>query len=131
MVQKRQYDLNKRLIKFCIQTNEVCESLDNSKLGKHLCGQLVRSCSSPALNYGEACAAESLNDFIHKLKIILKELRESGSALEIIIEKPLIEKVETAKNALKETNELVSIFVSSIKTCEQRKATQRKTSSNK
>ena len=123
MEHKRQFDLNKRLIKYCIQTNEVCESLDHSKLGRHISGQLVRSCSSPALNYGEACAAESLNDFIHKLRIILKELRESGSALEIVIEKPLTKKTELAKNAFKETNELISIFASSIRTCERRKST--------
>ena len=101
--------------------NSIVEKTNDSKLGKHLSNQLIRSGSSPALNYGEACAAESLNDLIHKFKIILKELRESYANLSIIQETPLISDIKLINTALNETNELISIFVTSIKTCERKK----------
>lgn len=121
MQNKKQRDLGKRLIRYCIMVNSVVENTNDSKSGRYLSGQLIRSGSSPALNYGEACAAESLNDLIHKFKIILKELRESYANLSIIQETPLISDIKLINTALNETNELISIFVASIKTCERKK----------
>jgi four helix bundle protein len=77
---------------------------------------LVRSGTAPALLYGEAQSAESRNDFIHKLKILLKELRETLVALKIIKRVPLTKTIEFVDKAMIECNELISIFVKSIKT---------------
>lgn len=83
MTENKKYDLEERLIEFAVLIIKVAESLNNTKAGNHIAGQLVRSGTSPALQYGEAQSAESRNDFIHKLKILLKELRESLVALKI------------------------------------------------
>jgi len=74
---KRKYDLEERLIDFVLKVDEVIENLPSTKLANHLSGQMVRSGTSPALNYGEAQSAESQRDFIHKMQVILKELRET------------------------------------------------------
>ena len=84
------FDLEDRFIDFTIRISNVVDKIDNSKLGNYIAGQLIRSGSSPALNYGEAQSAESRKDFVHKLKIILKELKESRICLKIIERKPLI-----------------------------------------
>ncbi|MBN1185808.1 MAG: four helix bundle protein [Bacteroidales bacterium] len=115
----KKYDLEDRLIDFTIKISEIVELLPNTKLANQIGGQLIRSYSSPALNYGEAQAAESTNDFIHKLKIILKELRESLVCLKIIIKKPLVKPISLIELTMKETNELISIFVASVKTAQK------------
>ena len=69
--------LEERLIDFAVLIVSVVEALPNSKAGNHIANQLIRSGTSPAPNYGEAQSAESHKDFIHKLKISLKELRET------------------------------------------------------
>ncbi len=75
--QQRNYDLQERLIEFAVRVLNVVESLPNSRAGNHVAGQLIRSGTSPAANYGEAQSAESRKDFIHKMKVALKELRET------------------------------------------------------
>ncbi|GJM30237.1 MAG: hypothetical protein DHS20C17_28720 [Cyclobacteriaceae bacterium] len=82
--------------------------------------QLIRSSSSPALNYAESQSAESTKDFAHKLGIALKELRETVAALNIIEEANLCEQPERLANMKSECNELIAIFVSSIKTLNAR-----------
>jgi four helix bundle protein len=82
--QERKFDINERLINLAVAIIKVCESTNNTKASTHLTGQLLRSGTSPSLNYGEAQSAESRDDFIHKLKIALKELRESNNTLQII-----------------------------------------------
>jgi len=77
---------------------------------------LIRSGTSPALNYGEAQVAESRNDFIHKMKICLKELKESKIALLIIKRKPLIIDNPKLDFTISECNELIAIFLKSIET---------------
>jgi len=84
IVANTKYDLEERLIDFAVIITDIVEALPNTRLGNYIAGQLVRSGLSPALNYGEAQSAESRNDFIHKMKIILKELRESMISLKII-----------------------------------------------
>ena len=74
---KRIFDLEDRLIQFAIRISEVVDALPSTALGKYLKGQMIRSGTSPALNYGEAQSAESPKDFIHKLKIVLKELNKN------------------------------------------------------
>ena len=71
------YDLEERLLEYAARIIRLADSLKNSRAANHVGGQLLRSGTSPLPNHGEARAAESLNDFVHKLKICLKELRES------------------------------------------------------
>jgi len=94
---------------------DICDLLPVTKAGQNLEFQLSKSGTAPALIYGEAQAAESSADFIHKMKLVLKEIRETRINLRIIMSKPLIvnEKVEIA---LKECNELMAIFLKSIET---------------
>lgn len=116
---RNKFDLEERLIKFSINILEVVEMLPGSYTGNHFAGQLVRSGSSPALNYGEAQSAESRKDFIHKMKIALKELRETHICLRIILRKPLVKKTAILEPIIKENNELISIFVKSISTAQK------------
>ena len=116
---ERKYDLEDRLIDFAVLIIRITENLFNTKAGNYIGGQLVRSGTSPALHYGEAQSAESRSDFIHKLKILLKELRESRSAMKIIVKTPLAEKMEMVEKGLVECNELISIFVKSIETAKR------------
>ncbi|HEX7846035.1 MAG TPA: four helix bundle protein, partial [Chitinophagaceae bacterium] len=73
----RRYDLQERLINFASDCIDVAERLPKTFAGNHIAGQLIRSSTSPALHYGEAQGAESRDDFIHKMKVCLKELRET------------------------------------------------------
>ena len=112
----KKFDLEDRLIDFAIRISEVAEAIQNSLLGKQIRGQMIRSGTSPALNYGEAQSAESSNDFIHKMKVALKELRETLVCLKIIVRKPLITPINKLDPIIQENNELISIFVKSIQT---------------
>ena len=115
----KKFDLEERLIDFAVLTIEITESLNNTRAGNHISSQLVRSGTSPALHYGEAQSAESRNDFVHKLKILLKELRESLVALKIIKKVSLTKKIELVEKGIIECNELISIFVKSIETAKR------------
>jgi four helix bundle protein len=119
MNDKRKFDLEERLIDFAVLIIEITESLNNTRAGNHISSQLVRSGTSPALHYGEAQSAESRNDFVHKLKILLKELRESLVALKIIKKVSLTKKIELVEKGIIECNELISIFVKSIETAKR------------
>ena len=121
MESSKKYNLEERLIDFSILILDVIEQLPNDKIGNHLGGQLLRSETSPALNYGEAQSAESRNDFIHKMKICLKELRETGICLKIIIRKPVMKNLVLAEKAFAESNELAAIFNKSIDTASKNK----------
>ena len=115
------YDLEDRLINFAVRIIALIESLPNNKVGKHIGGQLLRSGTSPAPNYGEAQGAESRSDFIHKMKICLKELRETRVWLKIIGKTKLIEPESKLKLIIEENDQLISIFVASIKTAKENK----------
>ena len=99
---------------------KIIEQLPNTRTGNHVAGQLLRSGTSPYLNHGEAQAAESPKDFIHKLRISLKELRETQRWLKFIQRVPLIKKPELLNDILEETDGLIKIFVTSIKTAEKK-----------
>src|SRR5687768_363996 len=111
----QKFDLEDRLVDFACKTLDVCDLLPNTKAGQNLAYQLSKSGTASALIYGEAQAAESRADFIHKMKCVLKELEESRVNLMIIKQKPFVinPKVDVA---LKESGELIAIFLSSIKT---------------
>jgi four helix bundle protein len=116
----RKYDLEDRLINFASECLDISEALPKTLAGNHIAGQLARSSTSPALHYGEAQAAESTNDFAHKMKVCLKELRETHSCLKLIRKKKWYD--EKKLNALiSENNELISIFVASLKTVARNK----------
>ena len=117
---ERRFDLEDRLIDFALRIDDIVESLPNTKLGNHIGNQLIRCGTAPALNYGEAQSAESTADFIHKLKIILKEIRESRICLKIIQRKPLL-KPERLLGIIQENNELIAIFLKSIDTAKKKK----------
>lgn len=112
---KRKFDLEDRLIDFACSCLEIGELLPRSKAGQNLEYQLSKSGTAAALIYGEAQAAESGADFVHKLKMVLKEIRESGVNLRIIKRKPLISD-EKVDRTLAESNELRAIFIKSIET---------------
>jgi four helix bundle protein len=118
MILQRKYDLNERLINFASDCIDVSEKLPKTLAGSHIALQLVRSSTSPALHYGEAQAAESPNDFIHKMKVCLKELRETFNCLRLIKKKSWCDEVSSSV-LIKECNELISIFVTSIKTAQK------------
>jgi four helix bundle protein len=117
---KRQFDLEARLIDFAVRIINVVESLPNTRAGNHIAGQLVRSGTSPASNYGEAQSAESRNDFVHKMKIALKELRETRVWLLVIQRKGML-KPPLLSEVIGECQELTAIFATSIKTAEKNK----------
>jgi four helix bundle protein len=113
------FDLEERLINFAVLIVELVESMPKTRSGTHLGGQLLRSGTSPALNYGEAQSGESRKDFIHKIKIVLKELRETFVCLKIIYRTRLFKSEEKIIFAMKENNELISIFVRSADTAQR------------
>ena len=116
---RKTFDLENRLIEFALSIDQIVELFPNTKLGNHIGGQLIRSGSSPALNYGEAQSAESQKDFIHKMQIVLKELKETRICLKIALQKPLLEK-EKIITTYDENEELIAIFASSIKTAKSK-----------
>ena len=121
MSEQRKFDLQERLVRFAVRVIGVVESLPDTKAGKHIASQLIRSGTSPAPNYGEAQSAESRKDFIHKMKVALKELRETLVWLQIIEQKPLCEPNRMAEITT-ECNELISIFVKSLETARSKQS---------
>ena len=113
------YDLEERLIMFSVRIIEFSNFIQHSIAGVHLKKQLVRSAISPALNYGEAQSAESPRDFIHKMGICLKELRETFINIKIIKYAKLSENERMLDICFAENNELISIFVKSIETAKK------------
>jgi four helix bundle protein len=114
----REYDLDDRLLEFATQIIKLIEELPGTRTGNHVARQLLRAGTSPLANHGEAQAAESRADFIHKLRISLKELRESHRWLRLIQRVPLIAPVSRVDLLLREADELVRIFAKSIRTAE-------------
>jgi four helix bundle protein len=119
-------DLEERLINYSVQIIEITNNLNQTKAGNHLSGQLIRSGTSVSLNYGEAQSGESRKDFIHKIQIVLKELRESLICLKIINKAKLSVNELKISNALKESEELISIFVKSVETAKKNMENQKK-----
>jgi len=114
--EKKEYDLEGRLIDFAVSIVEVGRALPKTRVGNHIAGQLVRCGTSPAPNYGEAQGAESRSDFIHKMKVCLKELRETRVWLVMIVRAGLVKPASKLDSLIDENNQLISIFVKSIQT---------------
>ena len=112
----RRFDLEERFVAFAVRVLAVVEALPATIAGQTVAKQLVRSGTAPAANYAEAQSAESRRDFVHKLKIALKELRETRVWLLIIQRKPLIEPADKLTALVGEANELIAILAVSIKT---------------
>jgi four helix bundle protein len=116
---KRVYDLEDRLLEFASNIVQLTESLPNTRAGNHIAGQLLRCGTSALSNHGEVEASESRKDFLHKLRICLKELRETKRWLRLV---GRINKLGTPANltmCLNEIEELIRIFVASIRTAER------------
>jgi four helix bundle protein len=120
-IEDKTYDLEERLIDFAVRIIRMAESLPKTRVGNHITGQLIRCGTSPAPNYGEAQSAESRADFVHKMKVCLKELRETRVWLLMIVRAKLIKPTSKLDLLIQETNELISIFVTSIRTAKKAK----------
>ena len=121
MSKDKEFNLEDRLIDFAVRVIQLSDSLPKTKLGKHIAGQLIRCGTSPAPNYGEAQAAESRSDFIHKMKICLKELRETKVWLKMIVKANLIKPISKLDRLIDENDQLISIFFTSIRTTKENK----------
>ncbi len=110
------FDLEERLLEFSVRIIRLVEQLPETKTGKHIGGQLLRSGTSPYANHGEAQGAESAKDFVHKMRICLKELRETKRWIRLAQRVPLIKDPDRINPILQETEELIKIFVVSIRT---------------
>ena len=108
-------ELEERLIEFAVRVIRLCASLPKTSAGKHISGQILRSGTSPAPNYAEARGAESQADFIHKLRIVLKELNETSVWLRVINRSGLL-KGELIVDIVSENRELCRIFSASLRT---------------
>jgi four helix bundle protein len=114
------YDLEERLLDYAVRIIRLVEALPNTRAGHHVAGQLLRSGTASLPNHGEAQAAESRADFIHKMKVCLKELRETLRWLKLVQRVPLVKPVDKVAPLLKETDELIRIFVKSLQTSQAR-----------
>ncbi len=119
MKKPKNFDLEDRLIDFSIRVSAIIEELPDDRFVNHLSSQLLRSSTSVALNYGEAQGAESLKDFIHKMRVVLKELKESKVCLKLILKKSTYDPSSELGNTINESKELIAIFIKSIETAER------------
>ena len=112
-------ELESRLIDFAVRIVKLSASLPRTPAGKHIAGQILRSGTSPAPNYGEARGAESTADFVHKVRIVLKELNETSIWLRVIEQSQLL-KAQVLTDLTRENSELCRIFAASLKTARTR-----------
>lgn len=115
----KKFDLEDRFVDYTCRMIDVVEALPNSRAGNYIAGQLIRSCHSPTFNYGEVQASESSKDFVHKMSVVLKELKECRTALKIIRKKEMIKPVTKLDDVYKETEELIAIIAKSIATAKK------------
>ena len=113
---RRRFDLEERLLEFASAVIDLSEKLPNTRAGNHVAGQILRSGTSPYPNHGEAEDAESRDDFIHKLKICLKEMRETRRWARLLRRKGWAASDPTLVFVLGEADELIRIFYSSVQT---------------
>ncbi|MDI1249906.1 MAG: four helix bundle protein [Lacunisphaera sp.] len=119
------YDLEDRLLEFAVRAIRVTESMNRSPAGIYVADQLLRSATSPFGHHGEAEGAESRDDFVHKLRVCYKELREARRWLRLVQLTPLVAKPELLDGIVTETGELVRIFAASIRTAESNRPPSR------
>jgi four helix bundle protein len=114
--QRVNWDLSERLLEFSARIIRLKDSLPSTRTGNHVAGQLLGCGTSPYPNHGEAQSAESQKDFIHKMKVCLKELRETERWIRLIVRVPLVSAPKRLEQLRSETDELIRIFVTSINT---------------
>ena len=115
----REYDLGDRLLEYAAMVVRLVGEVDETRAGNHVAGQLLRSGTSPLFHHGEAEAAESQRDFVHKMGVCLKELRETKRALRLVRLIPLVQPSSKVDPVLSETEELIKIFYCSIRTAKK------------
>ena len=116
---EKQYDLEERLLEYATVIVRLTDRTRNTRSGNHISDQLMRSGTSVLLNHGEAEVAESSKDFVHKMRLCLKELKESKRSLRLIKNVPLVEPASDVDPLLSETEELIRIFAASIRTAKK------------
>ena len=113
------FNLEERLLEFAVRVIRVSESMKRSPAGIYVADQLLRSATSPYGHHGEAEGAESRDDFVHKLRVCYKELREARRWLRLVQRTPLVTKPDLLDALVVEAGELVRIFSASIRTAEK------------
>ena len=126
----RKFNLEERLLEFASAVIDLSEKLPNTRSGNHVAGQILRSGTSPYPNHGEAESAESRDDFIHKLKICLKELRETSRWARLIHRKGWARNESALLFIVSEADELIRIFAASIQTTQRNALAQRRKQAN-
>ena len=116
---KTKYDLEDRLLQFAVAVVKLTDDLPNTRSGNHIAGQLLRCGTSPYGYHGEVESAESRKDFIHKLKVCLKELRETRRWLRLVSRLKKMNRDPRLVACLAEAEELIRIFVASVRTTER------------
>jgi four helix bundle protein len=111
--------IEKRLIELALNIDDLCKALQRSYLSQHLTTQIIRSSTSAALNYGESQASESKRDFIHKISLALKELRETKICLKLIHKSVHENKLELFNKCQDECDQLVAILYKTIKSTQK------------
>lgn len=111
-------EMEERLLEFAVRVGKLVNALPETPLGRHICSQLIRSGTSPVANYSETCAAESKKDFIYKLGIVLKELRETRTWIRLIVRSDLLPE-NRISTILDECEQLGRIIGKSIVTSKQ------------
>ena len=122
MTKERGFDLQDRFIDYAVRIIKLSEALPETKTGKHVSSQILRSGTSPAPNYGESQSAESPADFVRKLKVALKELRETEIWLKIIMKAQMVKPAALVESLLQETDELIAILFKSVETANKNKS---------
>lgn len=119
MNKERPFDLEDRLIDFSVRIIRLAAALPKSDAGRHIAGQILRSGTSPAAHYGEAQGAESKADFVHKLRIALKEMRETRVWIKVIAKAQMVKPAALLDALLVEIDELIAILFSSVETAKK------------
>jgi four helix bundle protein len=112
------FDLEERLLEFSANIIQLIDGLPNTRAANHVAGQLLRCGTSPLGNHGEVQAAESRRDFVHKLRICLKEFKETRRWLRLLKRSQLLP-TQKMEPILQETEELIRIFAASVRTAEK------------
>ncbi|MET0392509.1 MAG: four helix bundle protein [Chitinophagaceae bacterium] len=123
---EKKFDLEDRLVDFSARVIDVVEALPTARAGNYIAGQLIRCGIAPALLYGEAQSAESREDFIHKMKIVVKELKETRVCIKLIRRKEMIKPVQRLEPVSLENEELIAIVSKSIETAKKNKSERNK-----
>jgi len=122
--ERKAFDLEGRLIDFGVRVIRLAQALPKTRVGNHIAGQIIRCGTVPASNYGEAQSAESRSDFVHKMQVCLKELRETRVWLLMTAKADLVKSASQLDPLIDENNQLISIFVTSIKTAREKQTRQ-------